>query len=66
MGNHDEGNSDSNVNTPLVGNSETVMVEGDRLVLGRWQGIYFCEFDAPRERQMQVKVVAFESGKAPS
>jgi secondary thiamine-phosphate synthase enzyme len=63
---HDEGNSDSHVKTSLVGNSVTVLIEAGRLVLGRWQGIYFCEFDGPRERKMQVKVVAFESGKAPS
>ena len=60
---HDEGNSDSHVKTSLVGNSVTVLIEAGRLVLGRWQGIYFCEFDGPRERKMQVKVVGFESGK---
>ena len=57
---HGEGNSDSHVKTSLVGNSVTVLIESGRLVLGRWQGIYFCEFDGPRTRQMQVKVVAFE------
>ena len=42
---HGEGNSDSHVKTALVGNSAMVLIENGRLVLGRWQGIYFCEFD---------------------
>lgn len=61
---HDEGNSDSHLKTSLVGNSVTVLIESGRLVLGRWQGIYFCEFDGPRERKMQVKIVSF-AGVAP-
>lgn len=56
---HDEGNSDSHLKTSLVGNSVTVLIEGGRLVLGRWQGIYFCEFDGPRTREMKIKVVSF-------
>ena len=56
---HDEGNSDSHVKTSLVGNSVTVLVEDGELVLGRWQGVYFCEFDGPRTREMMIKVVAF-------
>src|SRR6185503_17442382 len=52
---HAEGNSDSHVKTALVGNSGTVLIDGCRLVLGRWQGIYFCEFDGPRQREMMVK-----------
>src|SRR5436309_12804430 len=44
---HVEGNSDSHVKTSLVGSTVTVLVERGRLVLGRWQGIYFCEFDGP-------------------
>jgi secondary thiamine-phosphate synthase enzyme len=56
---HDEGNSDSHVKTALVGNSATVLIEKGDLVLGRWQGIYFCEFDGPREREMYVKLVDF-------
>jgi len=54
---HAEGNSDSHVKTSLVGNSVMVLVEDGRLVLGRWQGIHFCEFDGPRTREMMVKVV---------
>ena len=53
---HDEGNSDAHVKTVLVGSSITVLIEAGRLVLGRWQGIYFCEFDGPRERRMNVKI----------
>jgi secondary thiamine-phosphate synthase enzyme len=54
---HDEGNSDSHVKTALVGSSETLLVENGRLVLGRWQVIYFIDFDGPRRREMFVKVV---------
>jgi secondary thiamine-phosphate synthase enzyme len=54
---HSEGNSDSHVKTSLVGNSAIVLVEEGRLVLGRWQGIYFCEFDGPRQRELFVKLV---------
>lgn len=56
---HGEGNSDSHVKTSLVGNSSTVLVERGKLVLGRWQGVYFCEFDGPREREMHVKLIKF-------
>src|SRR4051812_14303505 len=59
---HVEGNSDSHVKTSLVGSTVTVLVERGRLVLGRWQGIYFCEFDGPREREMMVKLVKFGAG----
>jgi secondary thiamine-phosphate synthase enzyme len=54
---HGEGNSDSHVKTSLVGNSAMVLVEDGRLALGRWQGIYFCEFDGPRQRELYVKLV---------
>jgi len=55
---HSEGNSDSHVKSVLVGASQVIHVEGGKLVLGRWQGVFFCEFDGPRERLLQVKVVA--------
>ena len=55
---HSEGNSDSHVKSILVGASQVIHVEGGKLVLGRWQGVFFCEFDGPRERLLQVKVVA--------
>ena len=54
---HGEGNSDSHLKTAIVGNSATVLIEQGRLVLGQWQGIYFCEFDGPRDREVFVKVV---------
>ena len=56
---HGEGNSDSHVKTAMVGNSVTVLVEDGRLVLGTWQGVYFCEFDGPRQRELLIKVVSF-------
>jgi secondary thiamine-phosphate synthase enzyme len=59
---HDEGNSDSHVKTSLVGNSVLALIEGGKLVLGQWQGIYFCEFDGPRQRSMIVKLLDFTHG----
>lgn len=55
---HAEGNSDAHIKSSLVGCSETIIVAGGRLVLGTWQGIYFCEFDGPRQREFFVKLVA--------
>ena len=55
---HSEGNSDSHVKAVLVGTSQIVFVEGGKLALGRWQGIFLCEFDGPRERRLHVRVVA--------
>jgi len=55
---HAEGNSDSHAKTILTGTSQVIFVERGRLVLGRWQGIFFCEYDGPRERTLHVKVVA--------
>jgi len=54
---HAEGNSDSHLKTSFFGPSLTVIVSGGRLVLGRWQGVYFCEFDGPREREIAVQLV---------
>lgn len=54
---HDEGNSDAHVKSALVGNSVTIPIEAGRLVLGKWQAIYFCEFDGPRERRLQIKFI---------
>src|SRR2546423_11934569 len=56
---HGEGNSDSHVKVAMVGNSATILIDSGDVVLGQWQGIYFCEFDGPRERQIYVKVVDF-------
>jgi secondary thiamine-phosphate synthase enzyme len=54
---HGEGNSDSHIKASLVGSSATVIVDKSKLVLGRWQGVYFCEFDGPRTRRVHVKVI---------
>jgi len=55
---HGEGNSDAHIKCSLVGTSQVVLVEDARLVLGTWQGIYFCEFDGPRPRRLLVKCVS--------
>ena len=55
---HGEGNSDSHLKASLVGSSATLLVEDGKLLLGRWQGVYFCEFDGPRQRTVQVKWMA--------
>ncbi len=52
---HGEGNSDAHIKSSLVGSSVTLLVEGSDFVLGTWQGIYFCEFDGPRTRQVNVQ-----------
>jgi secondary thiamine-phosphate synthase enzyme len=51
---HDEGNSDSHLKVALVGSSQLVPVENGELALGRWQRIFFCEFDGPRTRELRV------------
>jgi secondary thiamine-phosphate synthase enzyme len=51
---HDEGNSDAHLQASLVGMSLTLPVRDGRLALGTWQGVYFCEFDGPRSRHVQV------------
>jgi secondary thiamine-phosphate synthase enzyme len=53
---HAEGNADSHIKTALVGSSATVWIEGGRLALGRWQAIFFAEFDGPRTRELRVKI----------
>jgi secondary thiamine-phosphate synthase enzyme len=52
---HGEGNSDSHLKASLIGSSATVLVEGGQLILGRWQGVYLCEFDGPRRRTVHVQ-----------
>ena len=60
---HGEGNSTAHVKSSLVGVSVCVPVEDGRLALGTWQGIYFCEFDGPRNRRVWVTCVpAVETG----
>jgi secondary thiamine-phosphate synthase enzyme len=55
---HGEGNSDSHIKSILTGAGQTIPVTGGRLMLGTWQGIFFCEYDGPRRRKVHVKVIA--------
>lgn len=52
---HNEGNSAAHVKASMMGSSVRIIVEGGRLCLGTWQGIFFCEFDGPRQREVWVK-----------
>jgi len=54
---HMEGNSAAHIKASLFGFSEHIIIESGRLLLGTWQGIYFCEFDGPRSRQVKVKII---------
>ena len=54
---HTEGNAAAHVKASMMGSSCTVLIRGGRLVLGTWQGIYFCEFDGPRQRKVHVQIV---------
>ena len=54
---HVEGNSPAHVKATLVGASQTVAIENGALALGTWQGIFFCEFDGPRERKVHLRIL---------
>jgi secondary thiamine-phosphate synthase enzyme len=54
---HLEGNSPAHVKSTMVGPSELIAIEKGRLVLGTWQGIFFCEFDGPRNRKLHVRII---------
>ncbi|OYD14589.1 hypothetical protein CH330_08255 [candidate division WOR-3 bacterium JGI_Cruoil_03_51_56] len=54
---HAEGNADAHIKATIVGCCAQVPVENGRLVLGRWQGVFFCEFDGPRQRRVQIRIV---------
>jgi secondary thiamine-phosphate synthase enzyme len=54
---HSEGNSPAHIKASLFGSYEMVLVDDGRLVLGTWQGIFFCEFDGPRSRSVLVKIL---------
>ena len=54
---HSEGNSAAHIKASLIGSSVSVIIENGKLQLGTWQGIYFCEFDGPRKREIWIKVV---------
>ena len=55
---HMEGNSPAHIKAGLMGDSRTLFIEGGESVLGTWQGIFFCEFDGPRNRSVMVKLMA--------
>jgi secondary thiamine-phosphate synthase enzyme len=54
---HNDGNCDAHLKAAVIGCSKALLVDGGRLVLGRWQGVYFCEFDGPRRRELRIKIV---------
>jgi len=54
---HQEGNSPAHLMSSFFSASEILMIENGRLLLGTWQGIYFCEFDGPRNRQVRLKAI---------
>jgi len=58
---HMEGNSPAHIKASLTGDSETLFIEDGDLVLGTWQGVFFCEFDGPRSRHLLIKVVPDKS-----
>lgn len=54
---HLEGNASAHIKTSIIGSSISVLVERGNLILGTWQGIFFCEFDGPRTRRVWVDVI---------
>lgn len=56
---HSEGNSDSHVKASLVGFSQNIIIQRGQMLLGTWQGLWFCEFDGPRTRKV---IIALEAG----
>ena len=54
---HMEGNSAAHLKASMIGFSEQIIIEDGRLVLGTWQGVYFCEYDGPRRRSVYVKLM---------
>jgi secondary thiamine-phosphate synthase enzyme len=55
---HSEGNSDSHIKSSLFSPSLSLIIHENRLLLGIWQAVYFCEFDGPRNRQVYIKSIA--------
>ncbi|MFC1954445.1 secondary thiamine-phosphate synthase enzyme YjbQ [Chloroflexota bacterium] len=54
---HSEGNSPAHIKATIMGNSQVLLVENGKLVLGTWQGVFFCEFDGPRNRSVIIKTI---------
>lgn len=55
---HAEGNSPAHIKSVLTGTSQTIIIDGGKLLLGTWQSVFFCEFDGPRSRRVIVKVIS--------
>lgn len=55
---HNDGNCDAHLKASLIGCSKTLLVDNGKLLLGRWQGVFFCEFDGPRRRELHIKIVS--------
>jgi len=55
---HAEGNSDSHMKAILVGATQNTFIVDGKLALGRWQGVFFCEFDGPRDRKLLIKIIS--------
>jgi len=55
--NHLEGNSAAHIKSSIFGSDQIIIIENGKLQLGRWQGIFFCEFDGPRNRKMNFKII---------
>ncbi len=54
---HNDGNCDAHLKASVIGCSKSLLIEHGRLVLGRWQGVFFCEFDGPRRRDLRIKII---------
>lgn len=54
---HIEGNSDAHIKSSIIGNSINLIISNGKLILGSWQGIFFCEFDGPRTRKIYIKII---------
>lgn len=54
---HWEGNADSHIKSTLTGVSQAIHIEDGRLMLGRWQAVFFCEYDGPRQREVHLKII---------
>lgn len=54
---HYEGNSDAHIKSSIIGVDQTIIIDQNKLVLGTWQGIYFCEFDGPRHRLLHIQII---------
>ncbi len=53
---HLEGNSDAHLKSSLIGNTQNCIIKDGKLLLGTWQGVYLCEFDGPRNRQIHIQL----------